>query len=189
MSSKRLFHAFRSCGRSSYVDAGKEIATTVIASLLPLWLGLITAAVLKDGSPRLLLKGFLQSNEALLVSAALVGPLIYTIKKYSDFPYSRNFNFPYGLFFLLTAFVVCVIAAGLFGVSVAFSGSGSGSADEYIGHINPNVTFWISVVVLPFSILILFLVSSLRNQLDTGATQEMRNDTDKFMQNWREDNG
>lgn len=178
--STQIFSALRACSRTSFADAGKEIATTLFASLLPIWLGLaFTAVMSKKGASSALIVDFLSSNEALLVSAALVGPLIYTIsRKYGNFPRSLSFTFPYGLLFLLIAFCVCVVAAGMFGLTTA--------GPNYKKLLDPNSVVWMSAISLIVSVITLFFVSALRNQLDNGAPQKMSEDTEKFIREWRQ---
>lgn len=176
------FLALRKCSASSYSEAGKEIATTLFASLLPIWLGLVITVVLsREGASRELVFDFLTRNEALMVSAALVGPLIYTIsRKYGDVPKTLTIRFPYGLLFILLAFAICLTAAAMYGLSVAAVTVNDGTVHPTNEYLDKASFMYLSGLALIMSIAVLFFVSALRNDMDRPAPQVMVDEMQKF---------
>jgi hypothetical protein len=169
------------CTLEDYVDAIKELLTILFFSFMPIWLGLLFASISAKGTIDGFVKTFLNSGEALLISAGLVGPLIYVLtKKYGDLPRSLTMRFPQGWFFTLSIFAICVIAGAVFGAE-------RGMAPQTIADQSRSTGGeLLSKVMLIASIVIVFLVSAIRNHLDRGAPEAMRADTNRFLREWRD---
>jgi hypothetical protein len=182
-----LHRAVKDCAKSHYQEAAKETLATAVTALLPLIFGICTAFVLKNGAPGRVTSSFFESNSALFVAASLAGPLVYTIsKKYGKLPGTITFRFPAGLGFLAIAALVCFSASIMFTLSVAYTGSGDGTASEYSSYVNIEVVRWISAVILLVSFVVLFFVSTVRNMLDESPAPAnvMRQDTENFRKQW-----
>lgn len=162
--------------RKSAWDASKEVGVTVLFGCLPVLLGTLFAWLSANASVCGFLKDFFSSGEPLLISAALVGPLIYVLfRKYGDFPNNLSIQFPLGWFFIVAIVLVCVISAGVFGYR---------SAIDKKTIVAENMAD-LSVLITIFSLLIFFAISAIRNNIDGGAPDIMTSDTDKFLKEWR----
>lgn len=107
----------------------KDLLVTTLFSLLPLWF-YPTIVKLSFGSPFwITVNSFISGGEFFIFSAALVGPLIYSItKKYGEekrsednqsedaFPKIPSIQFPYGVWFVSISVLVCCFAAIFFGI-------------------------------------------------------------------------
>src|SRR5689334_7475381 len=117
VSSIPLFRDLQRCRRKDYVEAAIEVFATVILAGLPVWLGAILMALIPRASVSHYVGDFLGSGEALLVSAALIGPSVYIItKKYGDLPKSLTIHFPQGWFLVLLWLTICMIITAIFGL-------------------------------------------------------------------------
>ena len=105
------------CRRQDYTEATKEVIGTVLLAILPIWLGAAFMVLIPRASVGHYVGDFLSSGEALLISAALIGPSIYVItKRYGDLPRSLTFHFPQGWFLVLLWFMICMIITAIFGL-------------------------------------------------------------------------
>src|SRR2546423_458868 len=105
------------CRRKDYVEAAKEVFATVVLAALPVWLGAILMMLIPKASVGHYVGDFLSSGEALLISAALIGPSIYIItKKYGSLPKSLTIHFPQGWFLVLLWFAICMTITAIFGL-------------------------------------------------------------------------
>lgn len=179
-----LIKDFRNCTRADFAEAAKELAVLIVFAGMPVWLGFVISALSKgEKSVSMFVLDFLASGEAFLISAALVGPLIYVItRKFGDLPEALTIRFPQGWLFVVVIVVICIIAAALFGFDRVFKqksaeGSLSSMFDEHAMQI-------FSFFVLFLSISVVYLIGVLRNYLDRGAPDIMRNDTASFLKEW-----
>lgn len=180
-----LIKDFRNCSRDDFMEAAKELCVLIIFAGLPVWLGLVISLLSKgDGTTAHFLHDFLGSGEALLISAALVGPLIYIItRKYGDLPETLTIRFPQGWLFVVLIAIICVIAAATFGFDRVFRQAATNPCGASVFEESSIRIF--SCSILSVSILIVYLVSVLRNYLDRGAAAIMRTDTQDFLNEWR----
>jgi uncharacterized membrane protein len=180
-----LFKDFRNCTRDDFVEAAKELLVLSIFAGLPVWLGLVISALSKGkGTTEHFLLEFLASGEALLISAALVGPLIYIItRKYGDLPEAFTIRFPQGWLFVILIAVICVITAATFGFDRVLRQSAADHGRTSVFEESAIRIFSCSILFV--SLLIVYLVSVLRNYLDRGAAAIMRTDTQNFLDEWR----
>ncbi len=173
------------------VDALKELLSVLLLGFLPITLGLLFAWLLPSGSVVQFVLAFLGSGEALLLSTALVGPLIYILaKNHGKFPnfsdlirnndnnsLKASIQFPYGWFFIVSIFLICVIAASVFGYNAAVS--------ENEKFLSGNMQK-LSAIIILLSLTIFFLISIVRNNLLDGAAKIMSDDTSEFLSEWDE---
>ena len=174
------------CRRQDYTEAAKEVFATVLLAALPVWLGAVILMLIPRASVGHYVEEFLTSGEALLISAALVGPSIYIItKKYGDLPKRLTIHFPQGWFLVLLWFVVCMIVTAIFGAQkiyaqVAEGGKGQALFDE-------SLMQHLSSIILVVAIASLYIVTVFRNFAEDGAAVEMRSDTNDFLREWEEE--
>jgi hypothetical protein len=179
-----LIKDFRNCTRDDFVEAAKELFVLVVFAGMPVWLGIIFSALSKEKSVNVFFLEFLSSGESLLISAALVGPLIYIItRKYGDLPAAFTIRFPQGWLFVVLIAIICVITAALFGFDRVFRQTSIEHGHSSVFDESSMRAF--SFGVLSVSVLIVYLVSVLRNYLDRGAPAIMRSDTQSFLDEWR----
>ena len=110
-------------------DAAKELSVATLFSLFPIWLCPVFL-LFTDASFWETARSCVESGELYLYSAALMGPLIYSVSKRYDvnggdassdsalarqtFPRVPSLRFPYGIFFSVFAIIVCCVAAVMF---------------------------------------------------------------------------
>ena len=174
-----------------FFDAIREILSVLFFGFMPITLGLLFAWLSPSGDVAQFALGFLASGEALLLSTALVGPLIYVlfknygefpnlsslIRNYDKFPDTISIKFPFGWFFVLIIISICVISASVFGYNSALSGGSK---------ILPEKIRTLSVIVILLSLSIFFFVSIVRNNVVGGAAKLMRADTKTYLDDWDE---
>lgn len=160
----------------NFGDACVELISIFLFGFMPIWLSILFSWLSPEGTVVAFLNRFFSSGEALLMSSALVGPLVYVIfKRYGDLPKKLTLRFPFGWFYMSLIFLICVITAGVFGYNSATSES-----DKILSE---NMRF-LSVTILAVSLTILFLVSTIRNFMERGPTKIMHDDTVKFLESW-----
>lgn len=160
-------------------DPVKEFTYLFIFALMPIWLGTIIHALF---SRELLghLEGYLFSGEALLISAATVGPLFYAIMKdYDDSDDGRKRSFPGKHLFIPVILLTCLISAAILGVK------DSGIVIEKVSQeIFETTSWWLSAIFSVTSVLIWFAVTTIRNSLEHAAPQVYTQDTSDFVADW-----
>jgi hypothetical protein len=172
------------CRRQDYAEAAKEVVTTLAFSMLPFWLGTLIFFLVKRGSVVKFIDDFLASGEALLISAALIGPVIYVItKQYGDLPRSLTIRFPQGWLFVIVAIAICLITAAIVilqRVYLQVFASGNDAALFEAGLMRG-----LSLAIFIVTVSSLYLVTVLKNYTDTGAAAEMRHQGKVFHKEWR----
>lgn len=177
--------------KKNFVDAIKELLSVLLFGFMPIILGILFAWLSSSGSVTQFTLRFLASGEALLLSAALVGPLIYVLVKnygelpslkglirgYDKFPGTISIQFPYGWTYISLIILICVIAAGVFGYHSALS--------ENDKLLSENMRI-LSAIIFLSSLSIFFLISISRNRLVDGAAKIMSADTNDFLNEWDE---
>ena len=173
--------------------AAKELGAATVFSLLPIWLYPIL--LLFVDQPFLeTLRACLVRGELYLYSAALLGPLIYSVSKHYDanvdgafdepeserrFPTVLSFRFPYEGLFSVVAMVVCVIAASVFALIRA-------SADDlFMPNLNQQMTLWVSVGLYAFTLSCVFCVLVYRLDLETISLR-FSDETKELESQWRD---
>lgn len=174
------------------IDAAKELVSVLLLGFLPINLGILLSWLSSVSDVQSFLTEFLTSGEALLLSSALVGPLIYVLlKKYGEFSSlseaifgksnlsrSLSIQFPGGWFFITSIVIICLVAAGVFGHN---------SASAANSKMLPNNMMVLSSIIFISSIFIFFLVSLIRNNVEDGAVKAYSESTDDFLKEWDEE--
>jgi hypothetical protein len=178
-----LIRDLRRCRRKDYAEAAKEVTGTVLLGLLPVWLGAALIVLIPRASLGPYVGEFLSSGEALLVSAALIGPSIYIItKKYGDLPNSLTIHFPQGWFLGILWFALCMIITAIFGLQ------------RIPRHVIPNfnepvfdaaMMQRLSACILVITVISLYIVTVFKNFVEEGASIEMHSDTADFLMEWK----
>lgn len=153
--------------------AAEELALATLFSLLPVWLYPLLMMFFDHPFFETLTSGLIR-GELYLYSAALLGPLIYSVSKEyrgtGDVPDASepeggsprvpSLPFPYRKLFSALAMLVCAIAAGV----IAFIRA---SADGLLAtELNETTTFWGSVVLYTFTLSCMFCVLVYRLDLE-----------------------
>jgi hypothetical protein len=180
-----LIRDFRNCTADDFIEAAKEFVLLTVFAFMPIWLGFLFSILSRqEGAAQLFISDFLRSGEALLISAALVGPLIYVItRKYGDLPKTLTIIFPQGWLFVGFIAIICVIAAALFGFHRTTPLQAS-APHQSTSYFDDNAIKRLSIFVLLAAMSILYLVSVLRNYLERGAAALMHRDTQEFLREW-----
>jgi hypothetical protein len=76
-----FFRDLKRCRKKDHSEAAKEVASTFVLAIIPVWLGALLMMLIPRASALHYLQEFLASGEVLLVSAALIGPSIYVLTK------------------------------------------------------------------------------------------------------------
>jgi hypothetical protein len=77
-----LYEGLRGCSRTDYAEAGKEALFTLLFSFLPILIGILFGAMsTRVGAVADVVNNFLSGTNALLLAAAIVGPLLYALNK------------------------------------------------------------------------------------------------------------
>ena len=170
------------CRAQDYIEAAKEIIVTVLLGVLPVWLGAIVIALIPKASVGHFVGEFLSSGEALLVSAALIGPSTYIItKKYGDLPKSLSIHFPQGWFLVILWFVICMIITTIFGLQRIYAQVQPHGTESLF---DPVAMQGVALVILAVTIISLYVVTVFRNFVEDGAAAEMHSDTADFLEEW-----
>lgn len=173
--------------------AAKEVVVATVFSLLPIWL-YPTLLFFADQPFWETVRSCLVRGELYLYSAALLGPLIYSVsKRYGaegdnvgdtpvaerGFPRVLSLRFPYGDLFSVIAIVVCVIAAGVFALIRA-------SADDFFAlALNQEATLWVSVGLYVFTLSCMFCGLVYRLDLENIPVR-FDDDTEVLKDQWRD---
>jgi hypothetical protein len=170
------------CRRKDYTEATKEVIGTVVLAVLPIWLGAILIVLIPRASVSHYVGDFLSSGEALLISAALIGPSIYIItKRYGDLPRSLTFHFPQGWFLVLLWLTICMIITAIFGLQRMYAQIAPNPQEPLL---DVELMEKLSGSILVITIAALYIVTVFKNFAEEGASAEMRSDEVEFLQEW-----
>jgi hypothetical protein len=115
-------------------------------------------------------------GEALLISSATIGPLMYTLfKDYEKKQDGFSKPFPGSRIYGIIIVIICLVSASIFGMR-----GGSGTVASF----SQNALWLVSLVVAVISFVIWFIVVSTKNSLEDAAPQVMRQDTKDFLKEW-----
>ncbi|WP_152612031.1 hypothetical protein [Ruegeria sp. ANG-S4] len=177
---------------SSVKEATTDLITATLFSLLPLWFYPIISKFAYGTDFWATVKSFIGGGELFLYSAALVGPLIFSItRKYgemspvpsdgdtehSTFPRMYTIQFPYGIWFVLVSALVLGFAAYFFGILREAGLENSARTP------NAENLLFVSGIMYCFTLSCFFCVSVYRLQLDS-TPQEFGADTRDLMDEW-----
>ena len=180
-----LVRDLKRCRRQDYVEAVKEVFATVVLAVLPVWLGAVVLMLIPNASVAHYVGEFLSSGEALLISAALVGPIVYIItKKYGELPKSLTIHFPQGWLLVLLWLVICMIVTAIFGAQRIYAQFAPGGTNAALFDKGSMQGF--SGIILFLAIACLYIVTVFRNFVEDGASVEMHSETADFLKEWRE---
>lgn len=159
------------CSWSDLRQAGAELFVVTVFATLPLWLFPVLGPIIFLTEISFLgqLGNTVQSGELFLYCAALMGPLFYIImKRYGEFSrdegrYRVTISFPQGLFFVVFAALVCIIAAVSFSLmrNPVFN-----AIDAKIG-LNRSGIFWFSIILYAACLYSVFCAACYRNAMES----------------------
>ena len=190
-----IYGALVSVRSDSRKDAAKELSVATLFSLLPIWL----YPLLMSFTDQLIwetVRSCVERGELYLYSAALLGPLIYSVsKRYGanddvadtseserrGFPKIVSLRFPYEGLFSVIAILVCVVAAGVFALVRA-------SIDGlFVPDLNEEAILWASVMLYGFTLSCMFCVLVYRLDLE-DLPNRFGDDTKELSDQWRDRN-
>jgi hypothetical protein len=177
-----FFRDLKRCRSKDHIEAVKEVVSTFVLAIIPVWLGAFLMMLIPRASASHYLQEFLTSGEALLVSAALIGPSIYVItKKYGELPKSLTIHFPQGWFLIVILLLICMMASAVFGVQRGYSQIMPAQPDLF----DPRLMQELSLAVLLGTLATFYFVTVFKNFAEDGASSEMHSDTESFLEEWR----
>ncbi|HWD27819.1 MAG TPA: hypothetical protein VG387_11685 [Rhizomicrobium sp.] len=184
-----IFYELYTAKAADVREALKEVVITLIFSLMPLWVGILIVNVvqLSNGTITFLDK-FASSADLGILSASLLGSLIYTIFREYTPPseVSGLSRFPSGLWFVTITIIACIIAATMYGfVYVAHNGQFYNIAGKAIGIVNAEVIAKLSWALLVVAIFLVTASATIRNSMESRAratTKLMSEDTSNYVQ-------
>lgn len=154
----------------------EEFLFLLCFGLMPVWLGAIINYVL-NRSVHTYLATYLYTGEALLISSATIGPLIYLIfKDYEKRMDGFSKSFPGSRLLGLTILIICLVSASILGLK---------NGGVNISPQSSNALWIVSLLVSAISTIVWFAVVTIKNSLETAAPQVMRQDTDDFIRDWQ----
>lgn len=141
----------------------REFRYLVAVALMPVWLGAVFK-LLQSHDPFIYLAGYLTNGEALLLSSATVGPLLFTIIS-SDLRVEKGGKlFPLREMYILTILVICILSAAILGFKTALGPDGVLSA---------NALSALSGTVAIVSVIVWFAVVGTQSAREAGASELM----------------
>jgi len=183
-SSVPLIRDLQRCRRSDYAEAAKEVVGTIMLAVLPVWLGAALLTLIPRASVGQYVGDFFASGEALLISAALIGPSIYIItKRYGDLPKRLTFHFPQAWFLIILWLALCMIITAVFGlqrINAQITPALSGPLFDV-----PQMQT-LSAGILIVTIASLYVVTVFKNFAEDGAAIEMHSEEEDFLREWED---
>jgi len=196
-----IYGKLLSAKKGSLKQGLTEVFLVVLFSLFPIWFYPVILATAYQKPILETIFYFLSSGELFLYSAALVGPLVYSImKKYGEseesdfdredkgskglgisFPKIPSIQFPDGIWFVLFSILICLFAATLFGMQ----------RDSILLHDDEEVDndslFYASLIIYTITVSCYYCVVVYRTNLE-NASGEFGQDTHLLMTQWKEHN-
>jgi hypothetical protein len=165
-------------------EALKELLVVLLFSLMPLWLGLLIVGLLSlPDSTGGFLGRFASSSDLGIISASLLGPLLYVILR-DQGPMSGDrisTQFPSALWFVLFIFLCCLVTTTMYSFNYL---SGLNWIFDATGHpirfVDAAFVSGMSVVVFVFSIFLVLSVAVIRNTITSGAPGIMSEETESL---------
>jgi hypothetical protein len=164
----------------------KEVFVTLFFSLMPLWLGLLIVRLLTitDGTAHFIEK-FASSSDLGILSASLLGPMLYMMFREEDPRELRATfapRFPSGLWFTMATVACCMVATAIYcftyvsGLRTFFDKQGSA-----IAFVNGATVASVSWILFSAVTLLLLCGCTIRNAVETRSPGIMREDTGEFV--------
>lgn len=182
-----IFRDLKRCRRQDFSEAAKEVFGTFFLAVVPVWLGAIVMLPIPSVSAGHYINDFFSSGEALLVSAALIGPSVYVItKKYGNLPKSFTIHFPQGWFLIFVSLVICMITAAIFALQRGYAQFAPPQAKSLF---DPGLMTILSFCILSLTVAALYMVTVFKNFAEDGAAAEMHSDEEDFLRDWAKNTG
>lgn len=175
----------RSASWPNWREGLKEVFVILFFSLMPLWLGLLIVNLLTiTDSASGFIKKFASSSDLGILSASLLGPMLYMMfREVNEGSGDRtNAGFPSGLWFIMAMIGCCVVATAIYcfayvsGLHTYFNRDGT--PVTFINAETVAVTSWTLFVVVVTLILCACII---RNSTETQPPRMMSADTQEFV--------
>jgi len=156
-------------------DVLEEFLYLALFGLMPVWLGGVIHFI-SGKNLTTHLNSYLYGGEALLISTAFVGPLIYLIlKEYGKTTDGFSKPFPGRNIFVITIISICLVSAAILTVKSV----------NNINYFSKNILWYTSALLSTLSLIIWLFTTLVKNALDYAAPAIMRENTEKFVENWQ----
>ncbi|MBI5121880.1 MAG: hypothetical protein HZA67_12810 [Rhodospirillales bacterium] len=170
------------CSKDDITSAVKEVASITLFATMPLWLPLIGNFLF---TYHFGVKEAVESGELFIYTAAISGPLAFTITK----QYGRKelndkkltFVFPSGGSFVVIIIILCMLSSLSLAI-LRFQNIVSISSN---GIINHGGIYMLSVSFFLTSTFILFFVTAYRNMLDSTVLDLQPDQENEFYSRWK----
>jgi len=154
-------------------DALIELFVILFFSLMPLWLGLLITGILTfpENRPTFLEK-FASSSDLGIISAALLGPLLYAIFRDDGAMVRDRFSakFPSGLWFVIGILLCCLVATVIYSLTyVSGARAFFDQQGHYIEFVNAAAVRTLSWLVFVVAILLVLSLATIRNSMGSAA--------------------
>jgi hypothetical protein len=168
-----FFRCLRHSAKDDYFSGAKEILYTTAFAFMPIYITMLIVFVSNSTRASMILDEMWTTGELLLVSVAMVGPIMYVMfKDYAESEES-GFQFPSNWFFVLLILVIVVISSVIF-TWAQFNSIEDGFNREFVKYVSFSVTTFIIILV--------YLIVSVRNMLERqDPSRIMRVDTESFI--------
>lgn len=162
-------------------ETSLELLSLIAFGLMPIWLGSVIAYVKAEGVGQFLYS-YLKNGEALLISAATIGPLFYILlKDYEKRSDGFSRSFPGNKILGLLIVLICLVSASIFGVI----GTNIETKAKNLAALSGDALVAVSVIITLVSAIVWIAIVTIKNALEHGAGGVMRQDTNSFLQEWK----
>ncbi len=177
-----IIKELKTASKDDWIEAAKELLFTLFFSLMPVWLGFIMITLLAlPETPFSFISKFAASSDLSLISASLIGPLLYMMFGKSITEGKLSMPFPSGLWFLILIFFLCLIATVIYCFTyISETDWFYDLAGKKIIFTNEDAVMYISFAVFAVSIFLILSALTIQNSIQ-NPTSLMRNDTANYV--------
>jgi hypothetical protein len=152
---KRLYD----CSREDFAQAGIEVSIVCLSAFLPIWLSLLVWSLTNLQEAFIL--SFMTAGDILLISCAIIGPLIYVLtKKHGQVEDPLTLRFPYSPGLSVLILIIWVIAGVVFVLQK--------TSDLHLisaNILNRHAIWDLSIAIAIGSIAVLYFATVFRNNM------------------------
>jgi hypothetical protein len=176
---------------ANWREALREVFIVLLFSLMPMWLGLILITVLTvSESASAFLYKFASSSDLGILSAALLGPMLYMMFRADegdDAALPLIARFPSGLWFMTAVIICCVVATVIYCFTyLSVSGSFFDNQGAAIHFVDAHSVATLSWILFAISSCLVLFAATIRNAIMTRAPRMMSDDTAEFVERARQ---
>lgn len=180
---RRRLGRIGACAAEDFGRAFVEVFVICASAFLPLWAGLGFFLLTKiEHAAKIYGRTFMESGDILLISCAIIGPLIYILtRRYGNLPAPLTLRFPYSIGFSLIILLIWFIAGGVFVIE-----KGGAFYPAVASIFDDNAMIDLSAVIGISTISILYFATVLRNYMErVDPASLMHDDQERFLRDFR----